>query len=344
MRGLTRRGERLQERPNLLPTTIGIHPQPVKLQKISILTAGILSTLLVGNVHAGLVINATFASSITGDANASAIEAGINAAISRVQNAIASNVTVNITFQEGGGLGGSSTYIGSIPYSAYLNALQTQQVISANDTKAIASLPAGPNNPVNGNSDVFLTTPLLRALGFSASVASDSTITLNTSIMNLSRTGAQNGSFYDLQAVAAHEIDEVLGIGGPGSALPSLTGAVGVLDLFRYSAAGVRSFTTSSSATSYFSIDGGVTDIVGFNQAGGGSDYSDWASTGTKRVQDAYGTPGADVDIGSAELTALDVVGYDLVPVPEPASISIFFAAALGTVGMLTRKRGRAQA
>ena len=95
--------------------------------------------------------------------------------------------------------------------------------------------------------------------------------------MNLSRTGPQDSIDYDLQSVAMHEIDEVLGIGGAGSRLPTTNSSLGPLDLFLYSAVGVRSFTTSSSATAYFSINGGTNDLVNFNQTAG-ADYGDWAS------------------------------------------------------------------
>lgn len=288
--------------------------------------------------HAGLLITPTWDSTITNDANAATIEAGINAAIARVEADIANPITVNILFMEtASGLGGSSTSHYILPYTTYRSALATGQTLSANDVTALASLPAGPNNPVNGNANVNVQTSLARALGIANFTGSDGTISLNTSIMNLSRTGTQNGSFYDLQAVAAHEMDEVLGIGGPGSALPTTNSSVGVLDLFRYSAAGVRSFTTSTGATSYFSINGGVTNLVGFNQAGGGSDYSDWVSSATHHVQDAFGTPGAQLDIGTPELTALDVIGYDLTAVPEPGTA--LFGLALCGVSVLRRRR-----
>lgn len=138
-----------------------------------------------------LTITPSFASNITSDPNVATIEAGINAAIARVEADIANPITVNITFQEGGGLGGSSTFIGTVSFASYLSALQNNQTLSANDITAISTLGAGPNNPVNGNANVFLTTALLRALGYNANVPLDSTITLNTSIMNLSRTGAE---------------------------------------------------------------------------------------------------------------------------------------------------------
>src|SRR5579871_2511217 len=89
-----------------------------------------------GAAHAQLVITPTFDSTITGDPQAATIEAGINAAISRVEAAIANPITVKITFGEmGSGLGASSTAIFTgVSYSSYLSALQTRQTPSANDT------------------------------------------------------------------------------------------------------------------------------------------------------------------------------------------------------------------
>ncbi len=100
----------------------------------------------------------------------------------------------------------------------------------------------------------------------------------------------------------------------------------------------MRSLTVDPAATAYFSIDGGVTAIANFNQSGAG-DYGDWASSATPRIQDAFAPPGVQIDIGPAELTALDVIGWDLAPVPEPASLSVM---ALGMLGLI-RRRGRRQ-
>jgi hypothetical protein len=256
-----------------------------------------------------LTIVPIFDTSITSDVNDPMIEAGINAAISQMESYIANPVTDYINFQEGGGLGGSSTYFSSIPYTTYLSDLQNNQTLSAADNTALSSLPAGPNNPVNGAANVNVAVSLLRAVGgFGAGY--DSTITLNTSIMNLSRTGSQNPSFYDLEAVALHEITETLGAGGAGSGIGG--GTVGTLDLFRYSASGIRSYTTSPTETAYFSINGGATSLRPFNQAGGGSDYADWAGTAAPHVQDAYGTPGSQPNLDGIELEALDIVGYNL--------------------------------
>jgi hypothetical protein len=76
--------------------------------------------------------------------------------------------------------------------------------------------------------------------------------------------------------------------------------------------------------TSYFSINDGVTNIVGFNQDSTG-DYGDWLSTGCPAlVQDAFSCPGqfADVSASSPEGINLDVIGYDLATAaPEPTSM-----------------------
>ena len=262
--------------------------------------------------QANLIINATFDSTITSDPNAALIEATINQAVSFYEANITTPITVNITYAEmTGGLGESSTFFGTITYNQYLAALQSHSSGDATDVAALASLPAGPNNPVDGTSSVDVTTANLRALGFSASVPTDSTISVNTSITNYAGK-TFNPSDYDLLAVVEHETDEALGLGS-NIDTGSTTGDIRPEDLFRYSAPGVRSYTTSSAATSYFSVDGGTTDIIGFNQAGppGGSDYGDWATSATPHVQDAFGTPGSTPVFGTPEQTALDAIGYN---------------------------------
>jgi hypothetical protein len=86
-------------------------------------------------------------------------------------------------------------------------------------------------------------------------------------------------------------------------------------DLFSWSSAGQRN--VSSSGGRYFSINGGITNIVGFNQDPTG-DFGDWSSTACPQahpyVQNAFSCLGQFSDIGatSPEGINLDVIGYDL--------------------------------
>ena len=274
-----------------------------------------------GLAQGNLVINATFDSTITGDPNAAAIESTINSAIALYEASFSDPVTVSINFQEmAGGLGQNSSYfIPGVPYSTFRAMLATAAT-TANDTNALVHLPAGSDNPVNGSTTIALNLPNGRALGFSGPDwdpppgQTDGIVYLNTSSMNLDRTSI-NPSKFDLFAVVAHEIDEVLGLtsalDGLANGDPAPTGDVQVMDLFRYDQNGNRSFSTAIASQAWFSLDG-TTRLVRFNQDDTG-DFHDWYSPGgqTPRVQDAFATPGATPD-PTVELLVLDVIGYHL--------------------------------
>src|SRR5262249_21762702 len=145
---------------------------------------------------------------------------------------------------------------------------------TTNDIVALAHLPASSLNPVTGSSSISVKTANLRAIGLPGSSGLpggvDGIISLNTSIMNLSRS-SNNPSKFDLMAVAAHEIDEVLGL---ASALPNPSSNSPLPeDLFRFNSTGQRSFTVSGD-DAYFSIDSGATLLARFNQTSG-ADYGD---------------------------------------------------------------------
>lgn len=274
-----------------------------------------------------ITITPVFDTSITSDPNAATIEATINAAIQIYENVITTPITVTIAYKEmTTGLGTNSTYIDPVPYSSYYQAL-ANHATSINDGIAVSSLPNNFTNPVNGNATVNLQLPNARALGFNIVPPSgqpDGTISLNTSIMNLSRAST-DPSKYDLMATAMHEMDEVLGFGsalnGKANGGSPPTGAIWPMDLFRYDAAGARSFNLNAATNAYFSLDG-TTDLVQFNQHGGG-DFSDWFSwpsgASQPRVQDAYSHAGTAPNMG-LEFTAFDIMGYHLAPLSGDAN------------------------
>ena len=241
---------------------------PVSLVVIFNLCAG-------GSAQGNLVINATFDSTITSDPNAATIEGTINSVIALYQASFSDPVTMAITFHEtSSGLGFSSTYYNvGISYSS-IHAKLVAGATTVNDTKALAHLPNTTANPANGSTTMELTLPNGRALGFSGSDWNPSTgqpdgdIYLNTSLMNLTRKSI-NPSKYDLFAVAAHEVDEVLGLSSALDNLnngdPAPTGDVDSMDLFRYDQNGNRSFNTTLSSQAWFSLDG-KTQLVRYNQ------------------------------------------------------------------------------
>ena len=279
----------------------------------------------------GLTIHPTFDSSITGNPNAAAIEAMINRTIAIYESLFSDPITIQIRFRyattdpDGSPLShglvseSDTTLYTNIPWNTYISALRADARTS-NDNIANASLPGNalsPNiRPTSGNGRaVGLNTP--PAMFANGTVGQggpyDGIVTLN-SAKPFQFSRPVNGNNFDAQRITEHEIDEVMGL---GSRIGDNSSDLNPQDLFSWSSAGHRNIT--SSGTRYFSIDGGVTNIVGFNQDPDG-DFGDWLSgpcpQANPYVQNAFSCTGQSSDVAatSPEGINLDVIGYDLVP------------------------------
>ncbi len=309
------------------------------ISRRGLLAAAVLALFMAQNAQA-LTIDPTFDSSITNDPNHVAIENVINGAIAIYQHDFSDPITVNIDFQEmTTGLSENIPSTDTITYSSFISALHTDAK-TANDTTAISLLPITALNPVTGTPNIELMTANEKALGITPSTFTfDGTILLNTHVTDVGSPGT-SGAF-SLMAWTEHEIDEVLGL--QSSVAFSTTTPI-AWDLFRYDASGNRSFTKTSTAKAYFSING-TTDLAQFDNQNDGGDFGDWQSNPLPngvlpKVQDAFATVGAHPALG-VELTALDVIGYDfLTPVPEQASIALF-GCALTALGVLRPRSGK---
>jgi hypothetical protein len=293
------------------------------------------------------------------------------------------NADIYITYGAAG-VGSSSTNFTPVPYSVYYSALAAQTA----DPVALASLGLS-GDPLGARSDgnVDISPALATALGITVNGANTAGVEADgVTNCTLGTSGCYNGvvtlasgpgGFYfpsspsaappssppylvDFYSVVEHETDEVLGtvscIGTLGGAPydqcnPGSTDA-SPADLFRYSAAGVRSFLDTADGTSaYFSNDGGVTDIADYNNSPNGEDYGDWLILYPYLVQDIEASPDATLDISTdvgansnhypqPEVAVLDAVGFDLASaVPEPATFGLVGVSlvSLGLAGVRRR-------
>jgi hypothetical protein len=197
----------------------------------------------------------------------------------------------------------------------------------------------------------------LKALGLvpgaATSTAADGVIRFNSNFSFAYDRANLNGSNVDFQTVAAHEIGHVLGFLSDVDDFDSIPGLTSdnltTLDLFRFNDAqkpataaqfralarelrpGQPSVTTDTSVT--YSMSTGA-------NLGDGNQASHWKAdeqTGvTIGIMDPTLNYGTIENVGDADLRAMELIGYDTVPVPEPASLGIIGVAA---IGLLSRRR-----
>ncbi|MGH7939702.1 MAG: NF038122 family metalloprotease [Limisphaerales bacterium] len=269
-----------------------------------------------------MVINVTYDSSVTSQANAAQIEAAYNLVVANFETLYTNPITVNITVNWGqSGFGSSSTVLyQGYQYSDLTAALQNAET-TPEDRSAVASLPS--SDPTG--SDNWLM-PRAELKNFPV-LASETGVDPNDSQNDGSVYFASNGvtwtfgplnravsGEYDFMAVAEHETSEAMGRiwalnlnPGPGDGyLP--------YDLFRFTN-GVRTFNPFDSGV-YFSVNNGVTALKPFNAVTElnytSEDAQDWMPTNLPDAYDWEISDGVKGILSSADLTSLDILGYDL--------------------------------
>ena len=198
-------------------------------------------------------------------------------------------------------------YVGAFNYSQVKNAL-VADATTANDLSSIATLPA--TDPTNGGT-FYVASAEAKALGLWAGTIPDGWIGLSSGAgWDYNNADGVSAGTYDFYGTVLHEITEVLG----RETTDGSSGEYNPLDLFHYSAPGVRTF--SGTTPGYFSVDNGQTNLNNFNTNPGG-DFGDWAGN-TADAANAYGTPGVVSPFSAADLAALDVIGWNRVSSSAP--------------------------
>ncbi|MBW8815779.1 MAG: PEP-CTERM sorting domain-containing protein [Caulobacterales bacterium] len=317
------------------------------------IVAGALLLLAASEAQA-LQIVPTFDSSITSRADAADVEATIVAATQFYRN-FSDPVDVSIYFRLGDtSLGRSVTTLYASAYADYTFGLGFQAALHPENAvlqSAVANLPYG-----NVGAAVIFSSANLNALVAPFGIAYpgvvdggfDGEVMLSDAPGKVVFSGPVGAGQYDAFAVIQHEIDEVLGAGGGGSALTQPFGAPGsglieALDLDRYDGFHSPNYTYDPNAQPYFSYDGGATNYGYFNQDPRG-DYGDFAKNscgGPQRVQDWFscsGVPRYGLTRNSVEVLELQAIGYNLSATPEPSTWAAMLLG-LGLVGAILRRR-----
>ncbi len=274
----------------------------------------------------GIVFNNTFGSGVT-----AAFQDAIIAAENFYQTHFSNTVTLNMSFNlaplSSAFSGQNSFYnLDHVSYATLAGALRAHAT-TADQLAAVASLPA--TDP-SGGAGFTLPAGMAEILGLHGpDSTTDDSVVLNS---NLNWTyGA------DAAGVLEHEISE--GAMGRIGGLGVQNGLWGPMDLFRYSAPGVRDYTGGADGLpAYFSV-GGTTLLTQFHNsvstsgAFDGQDLADWNATSG----DAFGPggPGDPGTISATDMAVMNVLGWDPVGA-SPSLVPAYFVVDDTTKGSTT--------
>ena len=196
----------------------------------------------------------------------------------------------------------------SEPYAA------VQAALAAENAPGAATLPAA--SPLSG--DLLMGSAQAKALGLiGASSTIDGYIGLNSGVTYGYGVGvAPAAGQYYLIGALEHEITEVM---GRFSLIADQPTDYTVMDLFRYSAPGVRSLGAGGRA--YFSTDGGVTDTGDWNTSTFNGDLGDWSPANADAFNNIAAT-GKLNGFSQSDITLMRAIGWSTAPYVTSVAVS----------------------
>lgn len=330
---------------------------------------------LAASSRAALIIGFTGS---TGDVNADAgFQRAANYLQPRFSDNVSVTINRGFAALSPGVLGSAGSFTQTFTYTQFRTAV-AGDITTASDSVFSAGLPGGSSFSMytnrtaeNGNTatpyvdttganttNVRLTTANAKALSLSSYSGTDANITFsNLFTWDFDNSDGVTAGAQDFVGVAIHELMHALGFTSGVDALDTTTGATDdnlrahSLDFTRHSTASVGAGAdidfTGDSRAKYFSLDGGTTNLTpgvngGFSTGvnfGDGRQASHWKDNLGLGIMDPTALPAGQVNVVSdLDLQALDAIGWDLVPIPEPGTAAV--GLALIGLGLIRRRRG----
>ena len=243
-----------------------------------------------------------------------AIRAGIEQAAAMLSGAITDRITVNFQVDVSGtgrGADGGPDSVWGLSYSKVHDLLSGS---AAAGDRTFASLPSG--SSIDGRSLITVTGAQVKLFTLydpELKVTDDPTKPANVHLNPNDPTTDDAGIHLDADvpnpvAVALHELTNGLGRMqlAPSEDLPP------IFDFYRYTAPGVRLYSTQSSTSpaAYFSLDGGKTKLADYGQT---SDPADFLNTGVQGPRDPFNEFGNEKSfqfLTMVDLAQIHAIGF----------------------------------
>ena len=259
--------------------------------------------------------------------------ATIRAAADLLQQNFTNNITINIRYGWGTwnnrrdpALANTTTSLGGALLADYVNYVDVKNWLGSKptlpqDEAALASLPTDTNAfPINPaiNGGVIIASAEEKALGhwFGSAAAIDGAVGFGTAT-------TPNAWF----SLALHEITHAMGRESGIDLGASTIASPWVIDLFRYS--GPNTFRWSGTEATYFSLNGGISNLASFDTY---TDTSDFAASNLLDPFDAI-IFGGSAGLTWLDISVMDVLGFtpvgarpraDFLPPSPSNSIAVF--------------------